>query len=206
MSILEYNGGVVLAMTGKNCVAIASDLRFGIKNQSISYNCPKTHQMGPRLFVGLTGLISDQQTLLELFKFRWNLFALKEERPMPPEQFANFVSSTLYEKRFGPYFVEPVIAGLKGKNNDEPFLCSMDLLGASMISDDFAVAGTCTEALYGMCETYWRADLEEDELFEIVSQCLMSAVDRDALSGWGAEVHIISKDKIVTRRIKARMD
>ena len=30
-----------------------------------------------------------------------------------------------------------------------------------------------------------------DELFEVMSQCLLSAVDRDALSGWGAEVIIM---------------
>ena len=30
---MEYNGGSVVAMTGKNCVAIASDLRLG--NQAL---------------------------------------------------------------------------------------------------------------------------------------------------------------------------
>lgn len=28
-------------------------------------------------------------------------------------------------------------------------------------------------------------------LFEVVSQCLMNAVDRDALSGWGGEITIL---------------
>lgn len=36
---------------------------------------------------------------------------MKEERTIEPETFAHLVSSTLYERRFGPYFVEPVIAG-----------------------------------------------------------------------------------------------
>ena len=31
MSILAYNGCAVIAMTGKDCVAIASDLRFGVQ-------------------------------------------------------------------------------------------------------------------------------------------------------------------------------
>jgi len=34
----------------------------------------------------------------------------------------------------------------------------------------------------------------------------MNAVDRDAYSGWGAIVHIITSDKVVTRTLKARMD
>jgi 20S proteasome subunit beta 3 len=32
---------------------------------------------------------------------------------------------------------------------------------------------------------------EPDELFETLSQALLAAVDRDALSGWGAVVHIM---------------
>lgn len=35
-SILNYNGGCVVAMKGKNCVAIACDLRFGVQAQTIS--------------------------------------------------------------------------------------------------------------------------------------------------------------------------
>jgi len=99
-----------------------------------------------------------------------------------------------------------VIAGLQGKNNDEPFLSSMDLIGATMLSDDFALAGTANEALFGLCETMWRKDMEPDELFETISQCLMSACDRDAISGWGGVVHILTKDKHIVRVIKTRQD
>ena len=41
MSILSYNGGAVLAMPGKDCVAIASDLRFGRELQTISTDFSK---------------------------------------------------------------------------------------------------------------------------------------------------------------------
>lgn len=42
----------------------------------------------------------------------------------------------------------------------------------------------------------YRPDLEPDDLFETVGQCLLSSVDRDCMSGWGAVVHIITKDKV----------
>jgi len=45
-----------------------------------------------------------------------------------------------------------------------------------------------------------------DELFETISQALLSAVDRDALSGWGAHVYIIEKDKVTKRLLKGRQD
>lgn len=45
-----------------------------------------------------------------------------------------------------------------------------------------------------------------DELFETISQALLSAVDRDALSGWGAHVYIVEKDKVTKRLLKGRQD
>jgi 20S proteasome subunit beta 3 len=35
-----------------------------------------------------------------------------QERDIKPAAFGKLVSSLLYEKRFGPYFIEPVVAGL----------------------------------------------------------------------------------------------
>lgn len=32
---------------------------------------------------------------------------------------------------------------------------------------------------------------DPDELFETISQALLNAVDRDALSGWGGVVHVM---------------
>lgn len=63
-SIMEYNGGCVLAMAGKNCVAIASDTRFGIKNRTISVGTfPKAFKINDTCFVGISGLATDIQTM-----------------------------------------------------------------------------------------------------------------------------------------------
>lgn len=71
---------------------------------------------------------------------------------------------------------------------------------------DFVVSGTCTANLHGMCEALYKPNMEPDELFEVLSQCLLAAVDRDALSGWGAVVHIITKDGTISRKLKCRQD
>lgn len=107
-------------------------------------------------------------------------------------------------RSFGPYFSEPVIAGLGPE--DKPFLCGMDLLGAQVRTGDFMVAGDCTEALYGLCETLYRPDLEADDLFEVLAQCLLSGVDRDCLAGWGCEVHVLTPEGTTIRHLKGRMD
>lgn len=123
---------------------------------------------------------------------------------MKPATFTALLTSILYEKRFGPYFTEPVVCGLDDKN--EPFLSAMDLIGAPVFTNDFVVAGTCTPNLYGMCETLYRPDMSPDELFETISQCLLASCDRDAISGWGAEVTVITPQGATTRKLKGRMD
>ena len=203
-SILAYNGGSVIAMTGLNCVAIASDTRYGIKQQTIACDFPKVFKMTDKCYVGLPGLATDTETLRNLLTFRLNLFNLKEEREMRPSIISNLLSTLLYEKRFGPYFVEPVVAGLD--KNDKPFISAMDLIGAPLYTDDFVVSGTATEAMLGMCETLYRPDLEPEDLFETISQCLLASVNRDALSGWGAVVHIITPTKIISRTLSGRKD
>lgn len=204
MSILEYNGAAMIAMVGKDCVGIAADRRLGIQAQSVSTDFIKVFEMSPRLFVGLAGLATDVQTLHQLLQFRMELYALKEERDMSPQVFSHLLSTLLYEKRFGPYFVEPIVAGLG--ENGKPFVSGSDLIGATVKADDFVVSGTCTGNLYGMCETLFKPNLEPDELFETLAQALLASVDRDALSGWGGVVHIITKDGVVTRELKGRMD
>ena len=204
MSILEYNGAAIIAMSGKNCVAIASDNPLGIHYQTVSMNFQKIFKMNDSLMVGLARLATDVQTLDQLLRFRMNLYELREEREMTPKVFTNLMSTMLYEKRFGPYFAEPVIAGLD--EHGKQFLSTMDLIGAQAASKDFVVAGTCDGNLYGMCETLYKPDMDEEELFETIAQALLASVDRDALSGWGGVVHVITEKGIVSRELKGRQD
>jgi len=207
---MELNGGSVVAMVGKDCVAIASDLRLGQQSVSLAHKFEKVFPVNDKLYIGLSGLATDTYTLREHLRFRVNMYRMKEEREITPETFTHLVSSTLYEKRFGPFFIEPVVAGLTTPTalnpNPKPFISTMDTIGCITTPKDFAVAGTATDKLYGVAEGLWEPDLEPEDLFETISQTLLNAVDRDALSGWGAVVHVITQDKVVTRYLRGRMD
>eukprot|EP01135_Chromosphaera_perkinsii_P006415 Nk52_evm17s490 gene=Nk52_evmTU17s490 len=205
MSIFEYNGGCLIAMAGKDCVAIACDLRLGIQAQTVATNFEKVFPMNQKTYVGLCGLATDVLTVSQKLKFRTTLYKLREERDISPKTLTALISNMLYEKRFGPFFVNPIVAGLDPKTG-KPYLSCHDSIGCASEKDDFVVGGTCSEQLYGMCESLWEPDLSPDDLFETISQALINAFDRDAISGWGALVYIIEKDKVTTKRLKCRMD
>ncbi|XP_047268816.1 proteasome subunit beta type-3-A isoform X2 [Capsicum annuum] len=157
MSIFEYNGSALVAMVGKNCFAIASDRRLGVQLQTIATDFERIYRIHDKLFIGLSGLATDSQTLYQRLVFRHKLYHLREERDMKPETFASLVSAILYEKRFGPYFCQPVIAGLG--DDGKPFICTMDSIGAKELAKDFVVSGTASESLYGACEAMFKPDM-----------------------------------------------
>merc|ERR1712086_969652 len=74
MSIMEYNGAAVVAMVGKDCVAIASDRRFGVQAQTVTCDFQKIFKMEDHVYIGLAGLATDVQTLAQRLRFRLNLY------------------------------------------------------------------------------------------------------------------------------------
>ncbi|KAL9173182.1 hypothetical protein ABFS82_03G096800 [Erythranthe guttata] len=74
------------------------------------------------------------------------------------------------------------------------------------LAKDFVVAGTASESLYGACESMYRPDMEAEELFETISQALISSIDRDCLSGWGGHVYLVTPTEVTERVLKGRMD
>lgn len=157
-SPFDINGGACVAMVGKDCVAIACDLRLGLQSLTVSNNFPKVFQYGPSVYLGLTGLATDVLTVSDLFRYKVNMYRLREERNISPQTLANLVSSSLYERRFGPFFVSPVLAGIN-HTTGKPFICGFDSIGCIDFAKDFIVAGTASDQLFGTCEGLWEPDL-----------------------------------------------
>lgn len=203
---MNLESGCVVAMCGANCVAIATDHRFATKGgQTICADFKKVSHIAPHLMYGLTGLQSDILSVRNRMAFRKNIVELNDDHIMAPQEFTNLLSTFMFEHRFAPYYVDAIIAGLQF-DNCEPYICSMDSCGYVNHSKDFVVSGNCSAQIYGMCETLWQPNMDANQLFEIISQSIVFALDRDAMSGWGATAYVIEHDKLTERTLKTRMD
>jgi len=156
------------------------------------------------------------------------MYAMKEDRTISPETFTHLVSSTLYEKRFGNFFVEPVVAGLK--DDGTPWIASTDVIGcvSALSSSDLTVqASTLPRTLSSPAPrpkscTAWpsRSGSRISGLTScsrpsrrLCSACVArsaaaltsQAIDRDAFSHGGA-VWIIEPHQVTKRILKARLD
>ena len=144
MSIMEYNGSALVAMVGKDCVAMASDRRLGVQQTTVGNNMKKMFKVHDSLYMGLSGLATDVQRVSKEVAFKMALYELREERKIKPQSFGNMLCSFLYEKRFGPWFVEMLVAGLQA--DGKPLFVD-DLIGAPVYTDDFVVCGTAEDSL-----------------------------------------------------------
>lgn len=119
------------------------------------------------------------------------LYRIKENIDFSPQLFINLVSSTLYEHRWAPFFVSPVVVGLDVNDNNKSYIASYDSIGCMNISEGFQLAGTSQDLLFGTCEAFFKQDMEPEQLFETISNCLVSSIERDCLSGWGGIVYVM---------------
>jgi hypothetical protein len=105
MSIMSYNGTALVAMTGKNCVGIASDRRFGVQAQTLSTDSKKIFPMHDKVMVGLSGLNTDVHTFSSLLKYRVNMYTPAAHTPyIPYSRFA--LGRTLTLRPLGTTFVK----------------------------------------------------------------------------------------------------
>uniref|UniRef100_A0A0K0DGW4 Proteasome subunit beta type-3 n=1 Tax=Angiostrongylus cantonensis TaxID=6313 RepID=A0A0K0DGW4_ANGCA len=153
------------------------------------------HKIADKVYVGLAGFNSDAKTVLEKITFRKTLYELRENRKIKPAVLATMISNLAYQHRFGSFFTEPLVAGLDPVTN-KPYICGMDTIGCIASPDDFVAVGTGQEYLLGVCESFWRENMNPEELFEATAQSMLACLERDAASGWGVVVYTITKDKV----------
>ena len=210
-SPLTLNGGSVLAMAGKNCVAVAVDKRFGSGPALVQIAPPKLLVASPRLMVACTGLQTDVQSLQQDVSaqiartFSRGLGFRSEKQTIPPRALAMLTSHILYNRKNAPYYVEPLVIGLEAEKTERitdeetsvilrPYLCSFDMIGARSQSDSFVCAGAASKSLHGTAEALWKKDASPEELVQLCGEAFLSALERDCLSGYGALVYLVSAD------------
>ena len=175
-------------MVGDKCVAIGSDQRIGVQYLTVGSNQQKIFKIQDNILMGLAGLATDIQRFSLEMRRKVELYRIKENVDLTPQLFINLVASTLYEHRFSPFYLNPIVVGLDVQDNYKPYVACYDSIGCITQSGEFQVAGTSSEMLYGTCEAFFKPKMDSAQLFETCSQCLLSGINRDCFSGWGAVV------------------
>lgn len=198
--VMTYYGGSILAMKGRYSALIISDKRIGLG--SITNNMDHTRITAyNNTVVGFTGFLPDAQQMHRRILKNVNFYGY--DRALTCQETASMISYVLYQQRMYGFAAEPVIAGFDKQTG--PYVCAADTIGAKN-EGCFVANGTATVNLLGMAEALYEEGMSDEELFICGVQTFLNAIDRDCLSGWGADVFIINESGVTKRNVKSRMD
>lgn len=190
-------GATAVGVTFDKGVVLASEKRIALGTYIVSKGTKKTFRITDHVGAACAGMVADMQILIRQIESLAKIKALETRRPMPPNSIAKLISVMLFERRYVPLLTQVIIGGV----DDKPAIYTLDPLG-SLLSDDFAVAGTGSEMAIGVIEASFKPNMSEKEAKELAVKAIRSAVSRDAASGDGVDMLVITKSGSKEESIK----
>ncbi|XP_045205269.1 proteasome subunit beta type-1-like [Mercenaria mercenaria] len=208
----SFNGGSILAVAGEDFAVIASDSRLSEGFSIHTRDQPKTYQLTKNTVVGCCGFHGDVLTLCKVLKARIKMYLHEHNKDMSSTAVAAMLSTILYYKRFFPYYVYNIVAGI----DDEGKGCvySFDPVG-SYEREPFRAGGSASSMLQPLMDNQVgfknlpkeaRVQLTKEQVVKTVKDGFISAAERDIYTGDEVVVNIITKDGVQVERFPLRRD
>lgn len=186
-------GATAVGVTFEGGVVLASERRVAFGNFLVSKSTKKTFEITPRVGAACAGLVADMQILSLQISALAKIRKMELKRDVPTNTIAKMMSNMMYERRYFPLLTQVIVGGVVGK----PVLYTLDPLG-SALPDDYAAVGTGAEMALGVLDPQFKPGMSRDEAVSLAKKAVASASMRDAASGDGTDIMVITGEKIET--------
>lgn len=207
------NGGSVVAIAGEDYVVIASDTRLSGNGYSIlSREQPKLFKLSGKTVLGSTGCWCDILTFCKVAEMRMKSYRHNHSKEMSTPAVAQMTSIMLYNKRFFPYYISNILAGLDEEGRGCVY--SYDPVGHCERNMYRAGGSACTllqpflDNQVGLknIEGVERVAIPLEKAIDIIHDVFVSAAEREIHTGDGIQFNIITKDGIKEQTAPLRRD
>ncbi|MEM1550998.1 MAG: archaeal proteasome endopeptidase complex subunit beta [Candidatus Bathyarchaeia archaeon] len=195
---LAIPGATTVGIVCSDGVVLASEKRVSYGNFVLSRSGKKIFKISEHIGAACAGLVSDMQILVREVGVYANLYKLETGRPISVKAVAKVMSNLLFSSRLIPYITETIIGGV---DESGPSLYVLDLLG-STIPDKYAAVGSGAEIAIGVLEGEYKEGITVKTGKELAIKAIKSAISRDAMSGDGIDLLLITKNGIEEESIK----
>jgi len=208
----QDNGGSVVAIGGPGFAVIASDTRLSAGYSIHTRNQSKTHDLNSKTVLGTTGCWCDVLTLTRLMGARIKLYKHEHQKEMTTSAVAQMLSVMLYNKRFFPYYVSNILAGLDEQGNGVVY--SYDPVGHCEVGT-FQAGGSSGALLQPLLDNQVghlnvqlkpTQPLDLTRAIQIIKDVFVSAAERDIYTGDGVLLKIITAKGVEQQTIPLRCD
>ncbi|GIQ80840.1 proteasome B-type subunit [Kipferlia bialata] len=119
MSFSPYtdNGGTCVAIAGPDYVLIAGDTRMSDGYNILHRDIPKLSQFNENIVMGTAGMHADMIGLRKELGIRQQEYEYQARTKMGVAAFAQLLATTLYNRRFFPFYTFNILAGVDTKDN-----------------------------------------------------------------------------------------
>lgn len=189
-----YPGATTIGIKGKDAIVLAAEKRLTYGYFVVSKTVRKVFQITSKIGAACAGFVGDMQNLIRDAQAEINLYRFTYQREPEVRTVAKVLSNYLFSSRFFPYLAETIVGGFDETGGH---IIVLDPLG-SMIEDDYAVVGSGAEIAIGIIETSYKAEMNIDELRELATKAIKASIARDAASGNGIDILIITNNGVKT--------
>ncbi|MDP2797637.1 MAG: archaeal proteasome endopeptidase complex subunit beta [Methanoregula sp.] len=179
---IVFDGGVILA----------TEKRATMGYMIASKKAKKVYKVAERIGMTTAGGVGDAQQLARILTVECNLYQIRRSRSITVGAAATLLSNYLNQNRVFPYYVQLLVGGI---DDAGPSVYSVDAMGGATREEEIVATGSGSPMAYGVLEDRFRKNMNEDEAIDIAVRGLKSAMKRDAGSGEGIHVVVITKDK-----------
>ena len=184
-------GATAVGIAYKGGVIVAAEKRISYGTYVVSKTGRKVFRIADKVGAACAGLVGDMQILMREISSYVKIREIETRRPLPPNSVAKLLSVIMFERRFAPFITQIVIGGVNGESS----VYVLDPLG-SVIPDKYATVGSGAELAIGVIESEYTEDMGEEDAKKLAIKSIKSAIQRDAASGDGVDIMIITADGI----------
>lgn len=205
------NGGTILGIAGEDFAVLAGDTRHTTDYSINSRHESKVFDCGDNIVMSANGFAADGEALVKRFKnsVKWYHFDHNDKR-LSLSSAARNIQHLLYGKRFFPYYVHTIIAGLDEEGKGAVY--SFDPVG-SYEREQCRAGGAAASLIMPFLDNQVnfknqfepgtngkvrrpQTYLSIEEVIKLVRDAFTSATERHIQVGDGLEILIVTKDGV----------
>jgi 20S proteasome subunit beta 6 len=207
----NLNGGTSMAISGKDFCIVAGDTRMSDGYSICSRNVSKIKELTPSCVLTTAGMQAERETLNKVLHHKITMYEHRHNKEMSAPSIAQMLSTTLYHKRFFPYYTFNVLGGLD--QDGRGAVWGYDAVG-SFERVPYCVTGTGSAMITSLLDNQVafktqpqnKRDLSLEETLELVKDCLTCCTERDIYTGDSADIAIITKDGVKVQKFELKKD
>ena len=189
MAFAEFMpGATVVGISYNEGVILAADKRISFGNFVVNKNIKKTFTVTDHVGAACAGMVADMQVLVRQVEALAKIRKLETRREVAPNSIAKLMSVIMFERRYFPLLTQVIVGGI----NEKPEIYTLDPLG-SVLPDDYAAVGTGAEGALGIMDAEFKPNMSQEAVKELASRAIRSATQRDAASGDGIDILLITR-------------